>query len=52
MGYKDKDGHICRYDVNKNDYVKANVKKGIITMFKPIDGVKYFYEKETKQSYE
>lgn len=41
-GYKTKEGYICRYDVAKNDYVKADVVKGIRTMFKPEDGQEYF----------
>jgi phage-related protein (TIGR01555 family) len=41
-GYKTKEGHICRYDEEKNDYVKADLKKGIRTMFKPVDGAAYF----------
>ncbi|MBE6864088.1 MAG: hypothetical protein E7495_05925 [Ruminococcus flavefaciens] len=42
LGYKTKEGHICRYDVKKNDYVKANVNKGLITLFKPREGVEYY----------
>ena len=42
LGYKTKEGYICRYDVKKNDYVKANVNKGLITLFKPTEGVEYY----------
>lgn len=43
-GYKTKEGYICRYDVEKNDYVKADPQKGIRTMFKPESGIEYFQE--------
>ncbi len=46
-GHLDKDGHIIRYDAAKDDFVKADVKKGVITMFKPDDG-KDYYEKIKK----
>lgn len=42
LGYKTKEGYICRYDSSKNDYVKADIKKGIRTMFKPDEGEKYY----------
>lgn len=42
LGYKTKEGYICRYDVQKNDYVKADVNKGLRTLFKPADGIDYF----------
>lgn len=41
-GYATKDGHICRYDVEKNDYAKGNPGKGVYTMFKPADGIEYY----------
>lgn len=41
-GYRTRDGYICRYDVEKNDYVKADIDKGIRTMFKPDNGVQYY----------
>ena len=45
FGYKNSLGQIIRYDVDKNDFVKGNPKKGIFTMFKPEKGKKYFDEK-------
>lgn len=41
-GYKTQENYICRYDVDKNDYVKADLKKGVRTMFKPEKGETYF----------
>ena len=41
-GYKTKEGYICRYDAEKNDYVKADPERGIRTMFKPESGAEYF----------
>lgn len=46
LGYKTKEGYICRYDVEKNDYVKADVNKGIRTMFKPTKDKGFFEGKE------
>lgn len=42
LGYKTPEGYICRYDKEKNDYVKADIEKGIRTMFKPDEGEKYY----------
>lgn len=42
LGYKTKEGFICRYDVKKNDYVKADINKGLRTLFKPTEGIDYF----------
>ena len=42
LGHVDKDGVIVRYDRKENDFVKANVRKGILTMFKPTTGEKYY----------
>ena len=44
FGYKTKEGYICRYDSSKNDYVKADIKKGIRTMFKPNKGEEYYQQ--------
>jgi ADP-ribose pyrophosphatase YjhB (NUDIX family) len=52
QGYKTKEGYICRYDTSKNDYVKADIKKGIRTMFKPVDGEKYYQEMLAKEGIE
>lgn len=42
FGHVDKDGIIVRYDRKENDFVKASVRKGILTMFKPTAGEKYY----------
>ena len=42
LGHVDKDGIVVRYDRKENDFVKANVQKGILTMFKPTAGEKYY----------
>ncbi|EFM23139.1 phage-associated protein, HI1409 family [Selenomonas sp. oral taxon 149 str. 67H29BP] len=42
LGHIDKDGIIVRYDRKENDFVKASVRKGILTMFKPTAGEKYY----------
>lgn len=42
-GHLTKENHIVRYDEKTNDFVKANIKRGIITMFKPDEG-KIYYE--------
>lgn len=44
LGHIDKDGIIVRYDRKENDFVKADVKKGIRTMFKPDEGEKYYIQ--------
>lgn len=52
LGYKTKEGHICRYDVEKNDYVKADINKGLRTLFKPDNGIDYFNEMKSKEGAE
>lgn len=49
LGYKTKEGHICRYDVTKNDYVKADINKGLRTLFKPDNGVNYYNDMKNKE---
>lgn len=49
LGYKTKEGHICRYDVSKNDYVKADINKGLRTLFKPENGIDYYYDMKSKE---
>lgn len=44
LGYKTREGKLCRYDINKNDYVTGKPNKGIYTMFKPEEGLKYYEE--------
>lgn len=43
LGHIDKDGIIVRYDRKENDFVKASTRKGILTMFKPKTGEKYYH---------
>lgn len=50
LGYKTKEGFICRYDVKKNDYVKADINKGLRTLFKPEQGIDYYHMKEGEES--
>lgn len=33
---------VVRYDQQNNDFVKADVDTGVITMFKPTDGATYY----------
>ncbi|MBO4401689.1 MAG: hypothetical protein J5809_07570 [Selenomonadaceae bacterium] len=42
LGHVDKDGYITRYDKLTNDFVKGHPYRGIVTMFKPIDGENYY----------
>lgn len=42
FGHLDKNGFIVRYDINKNDFVKADVNKGVFTLFKPVEGFVYY----------
>ena len=44
FGHVDKDGIVVRYDRKENDFIKANVKKGIWTMFKPKTGEEYYQQ--------
>ena len=42
LGHIDKDGVVIRYNRKTNDFVKADIKKGIRTMFKPKIGINYY----------
>ena len=42
LGHCTKNGTVIRYDKEKSDFVKGHPKKGIYTMFKPDDGLKYY----------
>ena len=48
-GYKLKDGTICRYDSEKNDYAKGRPDRGVHTMFKPKNGEDYYYQQLKKE---
>ena len=52
FGYKTVEGFICRYDIKKNDYVKADINKGLRTLFKPKDGIDYFNSKKAEEGVE
>ena len=43
LGHIDKSGYITRYDKENNDFAKGHPYKGIVTMFKPIDGLNYYF---------
>lgn len=49
LGYKTSEGKMCRYDTASNDYVTGNPDRGIYTMFKPIEGRKYFDERREQE---
>jgi len=42
LGHIDKNNYITRYDRTTNDFAKGHPYKGIVTMFKPIDGENYY----------
>lgn len=42
LGHIDKIGYVTRYDKETNDFAKGHPYKGIVTMFKPIDGENYY----------
>lgn len=48
-GYKTKMGYICRYDPVTNDFTVGHPLIGILTMFKPDDGAKYFEKNKKKE---
>lgn len=48
-GYKTKMGYICRYDPVTNDFAIGHPLIGILTMFKPDDGAKYFEKNKKKE---
>lgn len=49
LGYKTKEGYICRYDKSTNDYAKADIAKGMRTMFKPKEKEAYFQEMKSNE---
>lgn len=48
LGHVDKDGSVIRYDKKKNDFVKGQPDKGITTMYKPVDGLRYYEDQRRK----
>lgn len=47
-GHLDKNNHVIRYDKAKNDFVKGDISKGVMTMFKPEDGYSYYLVQRTE----
>ncbi len=41
-GHLDKDGNVIRYNRKTNDFAKGHPDRGVISMFKPIFGEKYY----------
>ena len=50
FGYKNAREQIVRYDILKNNFVKGHPDLGIATMFKPFDGINYFFEEELREA--
>ena len=46
LGHIDGNGIVIRYDKEMNDFVKGHPSKGIYTMFKPDDGIKYYLKQK------
>ncbi|MBR1552881.1 MAG: hypothetical protein IJ631_02565 [Schwartzia sp.] len=46
VGHIDKNGIIVRYNKRTNDFAKCHPLKGIRTMFKPIEGEKYYWTRK------
>jgi len=42
LGHINKNNYITRYDKSTNDFAKGHPYRGIVTMFKPTDGEKYY----------
>lgn len=51
-GFLTKHNKVVRYDTKTNDYVSGNPEKGISTMFKPKDKMKYFLREKRRNSKE
>lgn len=43
FGHADKNNYLIRYNSEENDFAKGHPYKGIVTMFKPIDGENYYF---------
>lgn len=46
LGHIDGNGIVVRYDKKTNDFVKGRPSRGIYTMFKPDEGLKYYLERK------
>ena len=44
IGHKDKSGVIVRYNKKTNEFVKGRPDRGLYTMYKPVDGIEYYYK--------
>jgi pyocin large subunit-like protein len=51
-GYKNNLGQVIRYDTIKNNFVIGHPDIGIATMFKPVGGIEYYYEKAGDEAVE
>jgi len=52
LGYKNELGQIVRYDFSNNNFVKGHPKIGIATMYKPKEGIDYFFGEAAKEARE
>ena len=52
LGYKNSGGQVVRYDTKNNNFVKGHPDIGIATMFKPIEGITYFFAEKSKEATE
>jgi hypothetical protein len=52
VGYKNELGQIVRYDTVANNFVIGHPGIGIATMFKPTQGIEYYYEKAGDEAVE
>lgn len=51
-GYANENGQVVRYDKESNDFVKGRPDEGIATMFKPTDGIEYYYRWKKREAME
>ncbi|MCL2225394.1 MAG: hypothetical protein FWB96_10565 [Defluviitaleaceae bacterium] len=52
VGYKNELGQVIRYDTTENNFVIGHPNIGIATMFKPTNGIEYYYEKAGDEAME
>jgi pyocin large subunit-like protein len=50
VGYKNNNGQVIRYDFDNNNFVKGHPDIGIATMYKPEDGIDYYYDRESEEA--
>jgi pyocin large subunit-like protein len=49
LGYKNNKGQVIRYDINSKNFAKGHPDIGIVTMYKPDDGIDYYYDRKNKE---